>query len=83
MAKGERPRRTALPAISGVVDLVLRMYPKPCGSWLASEDGLTDDLFSRMYPEPLWERACPRRRPDRRPVLADVPETLWELACQR
>jgi len=51
------------------------MYPDPCGSWLASESGLTADPFFADVPRSLWELACQRWRPDSGPIFCGCTPT--------
>jgi len=39
-------REDGLPA-----NLILQMYPKPCGSWLASDEGLKADQSTPVVPD--------------------------------
>ena len=46
----------------------LQMYPTYCGSWLASDGGLTADQSPADVPAQLWEQTCQRWRPDSQPI---------------
>jgi len=41
-------RRIAAMAVYQSTRFML-LYPDPCGSWLASDSGLADDLFLQVY----------------------------------
>jgi hypothetical protein len=67
---------------------IWRMYRIPCGSEPAREGGLLADLHLADVPDPLWERACPRRRPASRPESGGCTRSpvgaslLAKAACQ-
>jgi hypothetical protein len=47
---------------------LLQVYPVHCGSWPASDGGLTANQSLAGAHRTLWERACSRWRPVNRPI---------------
>jgi hypothetical protein len=63
------PVGAGLPAMAACQPTSLfQVYPVHCGSWPASDGGLPADQSPADVHRTLWERACPRWRPDSRPV---------------